>query len=165
MWSDIPFGLSRATMHCTNKPYLRQNSFVEILDQFCSTLRRSYIGVAKSPSQSKAQLHIGFGCNMSGADRCIPTYSNAHFPDSNGDSVKVSFVGPSSRNRRTMPQGSTGNRTFWSDTDIVVDKDGIPPHLMKSLPSSEGEVGAEAKKGAHLEKNTTLFALKLIHGK
>ena len=79
--------------------------------------------------------------------------------------MKVSFVGPSSSNRRTMPQGSTGNRTFWSDTDIVVDKDGIPPHLMKSLPSSEGEVGAEAKKGAHLEKKTTLFALKLIHGK
>lgn len=97
VWSDIwnayfqTLWFFWATMHCTNEPYLRQNCFVEIWIKFVQH-SVAHIGVAKSPSQSKSQLHVGFGWNLSGAHRYIPTYSNAHFSDSNGNSVKVPFV-------------------------------------------------------------------------
>ena len=77
-----------------------------------------------------------------------------------------------------MADGGSGNRTFWSDTEIVVDKDGVPhytglmPHLMKeyrrrvlfAFNSLEGDGDTEAKELADLEKKKKRFALKLING-
>ncbi len=78
-----------------------------------------------------------------------------------------------------MGDGGAGSRTFWSDTEIVVDKDGVPhytglmPHLMKeyrrrvlfAFNSLEGEGDTEAKEKADLEKKKKKrFAVRLING-
>ena len=85
-----------------------------------------------------------------------------------------SGCGPRRLDRRAMADGGSGNRTFWSDTEIVVGKDGIPhytglmPHLMNRVlfayNSLEGEGGTEAKERGDLEKKKKRFALKLING-
>ncbi len=77
-----------------------------------------------------------------------------------------------------MASSETTSRSFWSDSEIVVDKDGIPhftgeqPALMKeyrrrvlfAFNSLEGDGDTEAKEKADLVKKRKRFASRLVNG-
>ena len=77
-----------------------------------------------------------------------------------------------------MADASVAGKQFWSDYEIVVDKEGVPhftgmqPHLMKeyrrrglfAFGSLEGEGDTPQKEAADLEKRQKRFALKLVNG-
>ena len=77
-----------------------------------------------------------------------------------------------------VADGSLASKKFWSDNEIVVDKDGVPhftgvqPNLMKeyrrrvlfALGSLEGDGDTEAAEKKDLEHKQKRFALKLVNG-
>ena len=79
---------------------------------------------------------------------------------------------------QAMASSDATSRTFWNDSEIVVDKDGIPhftgeqPALMKeyrrrvifAFNSLEGDGDTEAKEKADLVKKRKRFASRLVNG-
>ena len=79
---------------------------------------------------------------------------------------------------QAMASSDATSRTFWSDSEIVVDKDGIPhftgeqPALMKeyrrrvlfAFNPLEGDGDSEAKEKADLVKKRKRFASRLVNG-